>query len=100
MDFSVNSWDRCYDLKNIFVKKSAKLHTYWRFDSKQIQIMPNYKHLIGFREERQFFSPENCRKSQKIMVKTSTPVQATFRFKIIYIGTFHSIRLITLENQH
>jgi hypothetical protein len=34
--------------------------------------MQNFDHNIGFREKRQFFA-ENCQKSQKIAIITSTP---------------------------
>jgi hypothetical protein len=42
------------------------------FDSKQSKIMQNFDHNIGFWEKRQFFA-ENCRKSPKIVIITSTP---------------------------
>jgi hypothetical protein len=34
--------------------------------------MQNFDHNIGFWEKRQFFA-ENCQKSQKIVIITSTP---------------------------
>jgi hypothetical protein len=34
--------------------------------------MQNFDHNIGFCEKRQFFA-ENCQKSQKIVIITSTP---------------------------
>jgi hypothetical protein len=34
--------------------------------------MQNFDYDIGFYEKRQFFSPKNCQKSQKIMIITST----------------------------
>jgi hypothetical protein len=34
--------------------------------------MQNFDHNIGFWEKRQFFA-ENCQKSQKIVIRTSTP---------------------------
>jgi hypothetical protein len=36
---------------------------------KQIQIMQNYKHLIGFREERQFFRPKIVENRRKLWSK-------------------------------
>jgi hypothetical protein len=39
--------------------------------------MQNFDHNIGFWEKRQFFA-ENCRKSQEIVIITSTPELASF----------------------
>jgi hypothetical protein len=35
-------------------------------------ILQKFDHKIGFWQKRQFFA-ENCRKSQKIVITTSTP---------------------------
>jgi hypothetical protein len=58
--------------KNIFAEKFSEKIGGGVFDSKQSKIMQNFDHNIGFCEKRQFFA-ENCRKSQKIVIITSTP---------------------------
>jgi hypothetical protein len=44
--------------------------------------MNKFDHNIGFREKRQFFRAENCRKSQKIVIITSTPWKPSATFNI------------------
>jgi hypothetical protein len=62
--------DRCYDFENIFAEKfSDKICVFY---SKQSKIMQKFDHNIGFWEKRQFFA-ENCQKSPKILIITSTP---------------------------
>jgi hypothetical protein len=54
------SRDRCYDFKNIFVKKNEQK---WRFCSNYVMLLLA---KIGSYQKRQFFA-ENWRKSQKIV---------------------------------
>jgi hypothetical protein len=49
--------------------------------------MQNFDHNIGFLEKRQFFA-ENCRKSQNIVIITSTPglLGGVFRISAVFAG--------------
>jgi hypothetical protein len=63
------SWDRCYDFKNIFAEKfGKKLALLTQNTAKLCKILIT----LVFEKKRQFFA-ENCQKSQKIVIITSTP---------------------------
>jgi hypothetical protein len=63
--------DRCYDLKNIFAKNSAKKN--WGF---WLKTKLNYAKILivtSVLEKTANFFAESCRKSQKVVIITSTP---------------------------
>jgi hypothetical protein len=60
--------------------------------------MKNFDHNIGFWEKRQFFA-ENCQKSQKIVIITSTPgVLATASIECVR-KYFCALVVAWLDNQ-
>jgi hypothetical protein len=68
-----SNWDRCYDFKNIFAESfSKKLAFLTRNKGKLCKILII---KLVFEKNANFFA-ENCRKSQKIVIITSTPGDA------------------------
>jgi hypothetical protein len=62
--------DRCYDFKNIFAKKfREKLAFLTQNKAKLCKILIT---TLVFEKNANFFA-ENCRKSRKIVIITSTP---------------------------
>jgi hypothetical protein len=61
--------DRCYDCLYIFAENIANNLAFFTLNKATTQ---KFDHNIGFQEKRQFFA-ENCRKTQKIVIITSTP---------------------------
>jgi hypothetical protein len=62
--------DRCYDFLNVFAEKfSEKIGV---SVSKQSQILKKLIITLVFEKNANFFA-KNCRKSQKIVIITSTP---------------------------
>jgi hypothetical protein len=62
----------------------------------QNKIMQNFDHNIDFWEKRQFFA-ENCRKSQKIEIITSTPGASPFFPTILFVLTTLLTRRISIS---
>jgi hypothetical protein len=61
--------DRCYDFENIFAEKNTKI---WRFFTQNKAKICNILIITLVFEKNAIFA-ENCRKSQKIVIITSTP---------------------------
>jgi hypothetical protein len=81
------TWDRCYDFKNSFAKKfSKKLAFLTQNKGKLCKILII---TLVFEKNVNFFA-ENCRKSQKIVIITSTPDWANFRLlgDFFLLGSF------------
>jgi hypothetical protein len=64
------SWDRCYNFKNILPKNSAKKLAF--FTQNKAKLCKILIITLVFEKNANFFA-ENCRKSQKIVIITSTP---------------------------
>jgi hypothetical protein len=64
--------DSCYDFKNIFAKDLAKKLAF--FTQNKAKLFKNLIITLVFEKNAIFFS-ENCQKSQKIVIITSTPGQ-------------------------
>jgi hypothetical protein len=64
------NWDRCYDFLNIFAEKfSKKLEFLTQNKAKLCKILII---TLVYEKNANFFA-ENCQKSQKIVIITSTP---------------------------
>jgi hypothetical protein len=63
-------WDRCYDFLNIFAEKFRKKIA---FLFKLLLVFAKTVTITLFFEKNVNFFAENCRKSQKIVIITSTP---------------------------
>jgi hypothetical protein len=70
------NWDRCYDFKNIFAEKFSeqKLTFLTQNKAKFSKILIT---TLVFEKNANFFA-ENCQKSQKIVIITSTPGKNSF----------------------
>jgi hypothetical protein len=66
----IDSRDRCYDFLNIFAKKSAKKLA--SLTQNKAKLCENLIITLVFEKNANFFA-ENCQKSQKIVIITSTP---------------------------
>jgi hypothetical protein len=63
--------DRCYDFLNIFAKRSAKKSAF--FTQNNAKLFKNWIITLVFEKNANFLT-ENCQKSHKIVIITSTPV--------------------------
>jgi hypothetical protein len=69
------SWDRCYDFLNIFAEKFCKKLAF--LAQNKAKLCKNRIITLVFEKNAIFFA-ENWRKSQKIVIITSTPVSRLF----------------------
>jgi hypothetical protein len=93
---SFNKYDyqgrvRCYNFYNIFAKKLAKKLEL--FTQTTASICKKIDHnILGFFLEKRHFFVENCQKSQKIVIITSTPPRSKKFAFVIKKGSCCKIR--------
>jgi hypothetical protein len=67
-----STWDRCYDFLKYFRQKIQRKN--WRFFTQnKAKVCKTLIITLVFEKDANFFA-ENCQKSQKIVIITSTPV--------------------------
>jgi hypothetical protein len=75
----VGIWDRCYDLNDLckyFLQKNRRKNYF--FTQNKAKLCKNLIMIFFFEKNANFFA-ENCRKSQKIVIITSTPASNVYR---------------------
>jgi hypothetical protein len=71
------TWDRCYDFLNIFAEKFGE--KFGVFTQNKAKVCKILIITLVFEKNANFFA-ENCRKSPKILIITSTPAANVIKY--------------------